>query len=72
MAVPTIQDITVATPKSSTVKGVRFLRQAPTNAASKITVHPTDKVISVCVGYPVQVGVTVRVFVVIKFPLLFG
>ena len=41
--------------------------QAPTNAASKITVHPTDKVISVCVGYPVQVGVTVKVFVVIKF-----
>ena len=37
------------------------------NAANKITVHPAESVRSVCVGYPVQVGVTVRVFVVIKF-----
>ena len=72
MAVPSITEITVATPKSSSVKGVRFLMQAPMNAANKITVHPAESVRSVCVGYPVQVGVTVRGFVVIKFPLLFG
>ena len=67
MAVPTIQEIIVTIPKSSIVKGVRFLMQAPTNAASKIMVHPAESVMSVCVGYPSHVGVTVKVFVVIKF-----